>query len=259
MLLKESKYVIQDLNDLYEAIEDINEKIINKISSNMVTKTTLWYRGQPNCEWPIFPSIYRNNNKKSEQVLCHSFYHGVTQILPEKIPKKSYDQWITIMQHYGLPTRLLDWSYSPLVALFFALENNKKYENCDASITVIVPELLNEQQGFDPYIYPIDSNAAHNMLISAFDKRHNITNKILASFPISNDPRVYAQRAAFTIHDTDMEIRKLCNDGFIFDIIIPHTQKPLFRKILSYLDIKESVLFPDISHIASQTIKRHLM
>ena len=257
-MCNKNRYIINDLNDLCTILENINENVISEISKRMVTKPTLWYRGQANKDWLILPSICRNGNKKFEQVLCHSFYHGATQIIPQKIPKDSYDQWITMMQHYGLPTRLLDWTYSPLIALFFALNDNDCYTDFDASITIIIPELLNETQRFDPYIYPIDSSDALNLLAPAFHKKSNDSDRVLACFSTSNDLRMYAQRAAFTIHDTNKDLSKVYSDIFTYTIIIPKHRKRYFKKILSLLDIKESFMFPDLSHIARQAILRHL-
>lgn len=253
-----NRYTINDLSDLCMIIENIYDNVINKISVRMITKPTLWYRGQANSNWSISPSICRNNNKKSEQVLCHSFYHGATQIMTQKIPKNLYDQWITMMQHYGLPTRLLDWTYSPLIALFFALNDNDIYKDFDASITIIIPELLNETQGFDSFIYPIDSSISLNMLAPAFNRDLNSSDRILACFSTSNNLRMYAQRAAFTIHDTNKELSEVYGKDFIYTIIIPKHRKHYFKKILSFFDIKESFIFPDLPHVAKHSISRHL-
>lgn len=256
-LTSEQIYIANDLNDICSIIEKLEESA-SLCSGGLVTQPTLWYRGQANSEWEIIPGIQRGKRASSEHVLCHSFYHGVSQIQSSPIPKHSYDQWISLMQHYGLPTRLLDWSYSPLVALYFALDNYGEYKNYDASITVLVPEFLNQTQGFDPYIYPIDSNAAIKMLEPAFYEGSSTSNKVLACFSTSNDLRQYAQRAGFTIHDSRRMIREICDNKSLFTIIIRKSRKKYFRDILYSLGIREGFLFPDISHVAKQAIRRHL-
>ena len=253
------KYIINDFNELCDTIECINNDVKKSISDELITKTTLWYRGQANCEWSVIPSIQRDNRLSHEQVLSHSFYHGVRQISAEQIHRESYDKWVSMMQHYGLPTRLLDWSYSPLIALFFALNQYELYQNCDACITIIVPELLNQKQGFDPFIYPIDSNSAMSMLKSAFIKPNHSTDKILACFSVSNDLRQYAQRSAFTIHDSMRSIHEICEYHFVYELFIPKTKKKHLKIVLENLGITENFLFPDIDHVAKQTIHRHLV
>ena len=252
-------YTVNDFNDLCSIIEKINESTIPCLSKRMITKPTLWYRGQANSEWDIIPSVLRNDNKKSEQVLFHSFYHGATPFASNKISKTSYNYWITTMQHYGLPTRLLDWTYSPLVALFFALNDyDNTYKDFNASITIIIPELLNEKQKFDPYVYPIDSDSAIKLLAPAFNKSIPISNRVLACFSTSNDLRMYTQRAAFTIHDSTKPLFEIYDDNYAYTIIIPNNRKDYFRKQLSFLGVKEEFLFPDLTHVAKHAIDRHL-
>lgn len=251
-------YTADNIEDLFCIIEMIYTTIGHSSHMNKMTTTpSLWYRGQSNSEWEVVPSIQRNGNLSHEQVLCHSFYHGANQIMTQSIPKSSYNLWLSLMQHYGLPTRLLDWSYSPLVALFFALDSKDNYNQFDACITIIVPEFLNMNQGFDPYIYPIDSSNAIKLLKPAFFKSTQ-TDKILACYSTSNDIRLYAQRAAFTIHDSSKKLFDLCDDKTIYKIIIPSNKKEYFKRILDLMDYNERFIFPDLPHIAAQAKRRHL-
>ncbi len=255
VLNKKNSYIISDFNDLCNIIDIIYNYALQSslLINGMTTTPTLWYRGQANKEWDIVPSIQRDNKSNIEQVLCHSFYHGASQIMQNHIPKTSYESWLSLMQHYGLPTRLLDWSYSPLVALFFALDNG----NYDASMYVLIPEFLNYSQGFGAYVYPIDSYSAKSLLEPAFIKEEP-SNKILACFSTSNDLRLYTQRAAFTIHDTFDDLYQLCDNKSIHEIIIPHDKKTYFKRNLELLGYKEGFLFPDLSNVAKQSILRHL-
>ena len=252
-------YTDNNIKDLFCIIEKIYTITIGHSSymNKMTTTPSLWYRGQSNSEWEVVPSIQRNGNLSHEQVLCHSFYHGANQIMTQSIPKNSYDLWLSLMQHYGLPTRLLDWSYSPLVALFFALDSKDNYSQFDACITIIVPEFLNMNQGFDPYIYPIDSSNAIKLLKPAFLKSTQ-TDKILACYSTSNDIRLYAQRAAFTIHDSSKKLFDSCDDKTIYKIIIPSNKKEYFKRILDLMDYNECFIFPDLPHIAARAQRRHL-
>jgi hypothetical protein len=119
------------------------------------------------------------------------------------------------MQHFGLPTRLLDWSNSPLVAAFFAIEHrqNKKdaVPDYDSCIWAIAPSKLNEAQGFESYLYPLDAQTLRPLIRPAF-KGKDTVDKIAAAWAVETDPRMQVQQGAFTIHSSRVPINHLYKD-----------------------------------------------
>ncbi|GHV67619.1 hypothetical protein AGMMS49928_05030 [Spirochaetia bacterium] len=85
------------------------------------------FRGVSNCDYQLIPSIGRI--KKDiyivEKNLMRKFKESAIGYIG-RLPNDEYE-WLALAQHHGLPTRLLDWTYNPLIALFFAVKNN--YEN----------------------------------------------------------------------------------------------------------------------------------
>jgi FRG domain len=95
----------------------------------------LWvYRGQSNSTWTLKSSLHRKLNSISvtqevslavEKMLIMEFKQKSSLYAQkESIIFKNIITWLCMMQHYSCPTRLLDWSESPFIALFFAIENN---------------------------------------------------------------------------------------------------------------------------------------
>lgn len=79
------------------------------------------YRGLPNSDYKLVTSLGRickSEQSKTEKALLSVFYKYAAQ----ETNAMARSEWsrIVIGQHHGLPTRLMDWSYSPLVGLHFA-------------------------------------------------------------------------------------------------------------------------------------------
>ena len=89
-------------------------------------KGRLWYRGCGKVSYELKPSLYRHKRTKSIEDLMLLEKNLMARFQQRSIPFHSRAlndpwEWLFFMQHYGVPTRLLDWSESPLMALFFAV------------------------------------------------------------------------------------------------------------------------------------------
>ena len=109
----------------------------------------MWFRGQSDYSWGLVPSVQRKDGmgEHYEQYITTNFMIHTMRLNPS-VPQR-YDRasWLTLMQHYGLPTRLLDWSESPLVALYFALSSDEDAK-ADAAVWVLNPMKLNKKVGY---------------------------------------------------------------------------------------------------------------
>lgn len=77
--------------------------------------------------------------------------------------------------------------------------------------------------------------------------------KILAIRPNEIDIRLLLQLSVFTIHGTDNSLDQLINNNkFLSQFVVPKSSKSTIRKELKLLGIRESNIFPDLNHLASE-------
>jgi hypothetical protein len=228
------------INSIFDLINDL--KTID---------TKLWFRGQNNIDWHLLPSAYRRDSILESQTLNHfrlkapAFYSACPDVY-------EYAKWLSLMQHHGLPTRLLDWSESPLIAIFFAL-NSKELNN--PFIWALDAGSLNEEMNDgDNRILFLESKEISNTLCKeAFELTKNTCEKILAVTPRYIHERLDRQHSQFTIHGSFTALNKLSiSNKFLKKYIINTSSINNMRNELSILDIRQSKLFPDLDNLANE-------
>jgi len=108
-----------------------------------------WFRGHADIGWPLEPGWHRQappGRKKgdawyNEHNLLQEFKLDAPRYLAA-MPATDWE-WLFVMQHYGLPTRLLDWTESALLGLYFALRDHDR--GTDAGVWVLNPWWLNNR------------------------------------------------------------------------------------------------------------------
>jgi hypothetical protein len=161
----------------------------------------LWLRGHHDSSWKLVPKLYRKEFAHAdESEIRQEFQSRAIQLIQGRVPIDKWE-WYFLMQHYGAPTRLLDWTDNPLLALYFAVADHPG--DSDAAIWALNPWWLNRQLRSD-----IEGVMLHDWeeaapylkdLEAAFSG-----SKVAAKLPVAIDPphvdrRVAAQSSRFVI------------------------------------------------------------
>ena len=221
----------------------------------------LWYRGQADVQWPLLPSLLlpsllRQKIALSEPSLLTRFRQNAAMLEKSK-PSSSFD-WLFLMQHYGIPTRLLDWTENPLVAAYFAVENVDYEEH--AALWVLRPNKLNDLSNIGDKDEPTYLPGFEDKEVQTYAPEEVRLEKRSHPLPIAaiatrNNPRIQAQLGAFTIHHNRAEpIEKLGDGSHCRRLFIPAGGKARIRRELAALGVNPLTLFPELESIG-KTLK----
>ncbi|MEC0251764.1 FRG domain-containing protein [Bacillus halotolerans] len=235
--------------ELLNEVQDFQEKTIaNKI----------WFRGQNNASYPLNSGLYRVPLKDKMDYLklersAYTFY------LRSGATLHNADNWelLFIMQHHGVRTRLLDWSESFTVALYFACLDWKHDQN-DCVVWLLDPIKLNiHSAGKDMLFAP--GKSVNDYLDFINFNEPEIFDTSVALYPVKNNPRIIAQQGVFTMQGiNNMPLEKEF-DGELFNLNVLkkiRITKDLKEDAFKYLKLNglsHNSLFPDLDGLAMDT------
>lgn len=249
-------------------IKTIKEFIVQVKDYNK-GKNKVWYRGHSKNEYKLEPSIYRKPyNPTAEKELSSQFKARAIPYLSYIPDGNNYWEWLSLMQHHKIPTRLLDWTESALIALAFAVVV-KEYDDDDqrgggAHVWCLDPLKLNGKFNvFDKNAIPNINEDINAQIVGKFtgssgsssvDFEHPI-----AIYGAQINPRIVSQKGVYTIFTPNS---KFHYDDYIGDLglkIIIRTNKQAsnIAKELFDLGISESMLFPELDSISAEIIREY--
>ena len=218
----------------------------------------IWYRGQSSFTWSLLPSFFRNTFKTTEQSLLLKFRQNATMLIER--PANNSFEWMFLMQHYGVPTRLLDWTESPLVALYFCVNSD---HDSDSALWVLKPSELNKHSNIDAkledgYLLSFQDEELQSYTIESLISSEHLQLLPLATIAIRNNSRIQAQLGTFTIHHNKrIPIEEVENGSHVYKLRIKKEQKDALRKELRLLGFSQFQLFPELSSVG-ETLKGEL-
>ncbi|MGR3969357.1 FRG domain-containing protein [Shewanella sp. 1180_01] len=169
------------------------------------------------------------------------------------------------MQHYGMPTRLLDWTENPFISLFFALSSANKDASGnyvdDAAVWVLSPPKWN-QCVFSNISYRGGPMSPSETTVTSYQP--NTESQLMHENPVAilgihNSPRIVAQRGSFCLFGKSLTPMETIYKNGAFEqdtlkkIEIPHEIIGDLLDKLVWMGITDSVVYPDLEGLAKET------
>jgi hypothetical protein len=256
-----------------------------------------WFRGQADAGRPPVPSVLRRERaSKGHRSRQYDEFHMTTMFRLKalalgRVPETArLDQWLFLMQHHGLPTRLLDWTENPLAACFFAASSaarsekpkSKYKDRVHMAVWVLHPIRLNMMTDGALNDFPNtwkQSECLENFKIAfgtaGLDKiplaegGYRIfkpTRLPLAVQPSTIAPRIAVQKGCFTVHGRDrrdfealFQTQPSTHRRYFRKYLFRRDRAPKLVNELEQMGVSDSTLFPDLDGLTREMKDRFFL
>ncbi|MBQ3791009.1 MAG: FRG domain-containing protein [Lachnospiraceae bacterium] len=250
---------IADLTALFQMVSEQEYRPDLKRYRNLFI-----YRGQPDAAFRMETSLQRVCKDKKKE-LEYSILQNFTKYAALEEPTVERSVWhqLILGQHHGLPTRLLDWSYSPLIALHFALTEDN-YEMMDKHDCVVWRIDINELHKMLPGRYRAVEQKSRTTVFSvemleeacgSLDQYDDDMDgeRLVVIEPPSVDPRIANQYSFFSVIPSGMnDIEEFLNGSTSQTVryVIKKDLRWQIRDFLDHQNINERLIYPGLDGIA---------
>lgn len=244
---------IEDLSDAIRAADEVSQRF---------NGDTAFWRGHADADWALQAQVFRKPREHPDLssydetgLIGHFVMRAPTRSLAKTPDPHDYFGWLFLAQHYGLPTRLLDWSEGPLVALYFAVTGG--HEDHDGCAWALWPGGLNKHYHASFDLLQIRDPKVIEIAECAFVPGKECDPVIIAIDGREVDLRMLVQMGRFTLHAYDTPIESLSgSDRWSGRYIVPKEAKTKIRNQLAAFGIRRWNLFPDLANLATDLRER---
>ena len=234
------------------------EDFLQFLRTDATPSADRWFRGHASEGWGLSASIFRTPSlAQNEVVLLKRFIQEARRHI-DALPDRIWD-WVFLAQHHHVPTRLLDWSESPLIGIYFAAQDHLDIDGDPASardgrVWVLKPSVMNSALDFGysgrdlPMFDLSDELDDYRPLDGTVDERPPVAALAARSFQ-----RISAQWGTFTVCNVDRPLEMIPNnDKFLDSVVVPVSAKSQLREQLSQIGMEDHTIYPDLFRLGQR-------
>lgn len=223
----------------------------SRLNSFLKEGDTFWFRGNADLRWRLKPSALRYtklSKRNSALDLLNDFKRYGELKLPKAPNANEEFKWVQLARHYGLPTRLLDWTKNAAIALYFACE---KEPEKDGAVFILNPIDLNREEfPKDARVFDPHQDAKLIKRYLRLDGSRNPEGlKTIAINPPWNSERIMLQQGVFTLHGSRYFILTDRQASSLVYLKIEKDYKAILRQELERVGVNEMSIFPEAEHM----------